>query len=472
MSRILVLDCGSSALKATLFGSDGAVIASAEASYPAAAPHRRDPEHWWEAAVEAVARLPREDVVAISLTGTMENLIALGADGCPAGEAIVYSDPAGSAALAQYAARLEEIDATRILGNAPEPLMTAFKLKWLEAEQPQRFASVRTILPGSKDFLALKLTGVAATDPSCASTTGLMDIGSRDWSGELLELLGIDRALLPPILPAGTALGGLSGSAAAALGLSQGIPVFNGCGDGAATTIGSGSAQPDTVSIYLGTSGWVAGVTATTDREPRPYYRLAHPLHGGLIEIAPILSAGAAAQWARDALGLDLAAAEAAAEEADRAPGSALFLPYLEGERSPFVDLELRAGFAGVSSSDGSGALYHAVLEGVALAVAANVQAMGVEGEVFLVGGGARSATWAQIVADVLDREVSVPAEPVLAASLGAWRIAAEAMGLEAEFGSNGRRFAPRPERRGRMAQQRAAFEVMTKALRGLKRAV
>lgn len=369
---VLVLDCGSSALKATVFAEDGAVVVSADAGYPAAsAPHRRAPEDWWRATVQAVTKLPVDGVTAISLTGMMENLIAVDAVGAPMRDAALYSDPVGAEAFEAVAGRLEAAGATAILGNAPRSLMTAFKLVVLGAQ------GADWVLPGSKDYLALRLTGVAATDPSCASTTGLMDIGTRDWSDDLVALLDIDRGLLPPILAAETVLGGLIAEAAEALGLPAGIPVVNGCGDAAATTIGGGAERPDEVSVYLGTSGWVAGVTATTERVPRPYYRLAHPLHGGLIEVAPILSAGAAAGWARETLGLTLPEAERLAVEADVAPGGALFLPYLNGERSPFVDLELRAGFANVSASDGPGELYYAALEGVAFAIAANVRAMG-----------------------------------------------------------------------------------------------
>lgn len=460
---VLVLDCGSSALKATVFGDDGAVIATTDTGYPpASAPHRRAPGDWWRATVEAVGKLPLNGVAAISLTGMMENLIGVDASGVPVREAALYSDPIGTEALEAVAARLEAADATAILGNAPRPLMTAFKLLALGPK------GAEWVLPGSKDYLALRLTGVAATDPSCASTTGLMDIGTRDWSDALIELLDVDRGLLPPILAAETVLGGLTAEAAKALGLPAGLPVINGCGDAAATTIGSGAEQPDEVSIYLGTSGWVAGVTAVTERTPRPYYRLAHPLHRGLIEVAPIFSAGAAAQWARETLRLTLPDAEKLAGEADGAPGGALFLPYLNGERTPFVDLDLRAGFANVAATDSAATLYYAALEGVAFAIAANVQAMGAVGPVYLVGGGAQSAVWPQVMADVLGREVTVPEHPVLAASLGAHRAAAKALGFTVSAAARGRVYSPRPERAERIARQQRRFERATAMLREL----
>jgi xylulokinase len=463
--NVLVIDCGSSALKASVFGADGTVLASVDAAYPGEpAPHRRNPLDWWRATVEAVGKLPRDGIGAISLTGMMENLIAVDAAGAPVGDAVLYSDPVGSGALDALAARLDEAGATAILGNAPEPLMTAFKLKALGS------SGARRVLPGSKDYLVLRLTGIAATDPSCASTTGLMDIGSRDWSDELLAILGIDGSLLPPILPADATVGSLTADAAAGLGLPAGIPVINGCGDGAATTIGSGAERPNEVSVYLGTSGWVAGVTAVTDRAPRPYYRLAHPLHGGLIEIAPILSAGAAGHWARHTLGLTLPESEQVALEVDAAPGAALFLPYQTGARSPFVDLELRAGFLQVGAKDNSATLYYAALEGVAFAIAANVSAMGATGPVYLVGGGAKSAIWPQVFADVLGRRVTVPVDPVLAASLGAYRIAARSLGLGTAASAIGRVFEPRPERAGRIARQARSFERATALLRELAR--
>jgi xylulokinase len=482
---VLVLDCGTSALKATAFAPDGTIVARAEAAYsPAMAEHRASPESWWNAAIAAVQDLPPLDFSAIALTGTMENLIPVGADGAPLGEdgaplgedgaplgeALLYTDPSGAPYLGRLRDALEAADAAVIAGNAPEPLMTAFKLGWLREHEPDRFARARWFLPGSKDFLALSLTGRAATDPSCAATTGLMDLRARQWSGPLLDLHGIDRARLPEILPATAIIGPLVHAAAAALDIAPGIPVINGCGDGAATTVGSGAERAEDVSLYLGTSGWVARVAAGESAGPRPFYRLPHPLVEGVIEIAPIISGGAAAQWARETLGLDLETAERLAAEADQAPGEALFLPYLSGERSPFTDLELRAGFIGVSASTGPGALYYAALEGVAFAIATNLAAMGGAGggTVSLVGGGALSGVWPAIIADVLDVTIAVPSDPVSATSLGAFRIAARALGLGDVASQSPRLVQPRAERRDRIARQAGRFAAATQFLRSI----
>ena len=467
---ILVLDCGTSALKATAFAPDGAILASAEAAYPAAVAHRQSPEAWWNAAIAAVQDLPPLDFRAIALTGTMENLIPAAEDGSPLGDALLYTSPCGAPYLERLRAELEVADAATIAGNAPEPLMTAFKLAWLRDNEPDHYAQARWFFPGSKDFLALRLTGRAATDASCAATTGLMDLRTRQWSEPLLDLYDVDRARLPEILPATSVVGMLTRTAAAALDIAPGIPVINGCGDGAATTIGSGAERSDDVSLYLGTSGWVARVAARDSAGPRPFYRLPHPLIEGVIEIAPIISGGGAAQWARETLGLELDTAERLAAETDAAPGEALFLPYLSGERSPFTDLDLRAGFVGVSASDGPGSLYYAALEGVAFAIAANLAAMGGAGSgtVSLVGGGALSQVWPAIIADVLNLPISVPANPVSATNSGAFRIAARALGLGDAARPSVRLFQPRAARRERIELLSRRFAAATQFLRSI----
>ncbi|MHB1111085.1 MAG: FGGY family carbohydrate kinase, partial [Devosia sp.] len=388
-------------------------------------------------------------------------------DGTPLGEALLYTDPCGAPYLERLGGELEKVGAAAIAGNAPEPLMTAFKLDWLRENEPDRFAQARWFLSGSKDFLALRLTGRAATDASCAATTGLMDLRQRQWSKPLLGLHWIEPARLPEILPATAIVGALTEVAAAELDIAPGIPVINGCGDGAATTIGSGAERAEDVSLYLGTSGWVARVAAF-DGGPRPFYRLPHPLLEGVIEIAPIISAGAVAQWARETLGLDLDTAERLAAQADAAPGEVMFLPYLSGERSPFMDLDLRAGFVGVSATDGPGSLYYAALEGVAFAIAANLVAMGGKGagSVSLVGGGALSGVWPAVIADVLGVDISVPADPVSATSFGAFRIAARALGYGNAASRSARAARPRADRRERIDRLSRRFAAATQFLR------
>ncbi len=234
-----------------------------------------------------------------------------------------------------------------------------------------------------------------------------------------------------------------------------------------ATTLGSGAKKSGDISLYLGTSGWVARVAPMQNTpEPRPFYRLPHPLERAIMEIAPVLSAGSATGWARKALGLELAEADKLALEADEHPGDIVFLPYLSGERFPFVDLDLRAGFFNISANDGPGALYYSVLEGVALSIRVNLEAMGGfdkgEGVVSLVGGGALSKIWPAIIADVLGVAIEIPSDPLFATSLGAFRIARQALGQTDTGMKKSALVHPRPDRAERMARQVERFEQAT----------
>jgi xylulokinase len=467
--NILVFDAGSSALKAVVFDATGSIVARSEARYGISSnPDRLHPNEWWWAALAAAHRVSRAGIGAIVLTGTMENLIPLGEDGEPLGEAILYSDPCGAPFLAEAMPALEAAGAERLCGNGPEPLMTAFKLMWLRAHDRDRFEAARWFLPGAKDFLLFKLTGEVATDPTCAATTGLMDIAARDWSSVLRSIAGIERRRLPHVRPATDVIASLSTWAAEELGLTAGIPVINGCGDGGAATIGGGADAAGDVGLYLGTSGWVARIAegAVLGR-PGRFYRLPHPVGGGVIEIAPILAAGSAVSWVRETLGLDIDTAEQLAQQADAAPGEAVFLPYLTGGRPPVLDLGMRGAFLGLTAGDGPPELYYAALEGVALAIETNLRAMGGAGrKVSLVGGGALSPLWRQLVADIIGMPILSPPDPVSAAAFGAFRIALRALRLPVPSGYFHIAATPRPERVARAARLRARFARATELVR------
>ena len=356
VERILVLDVGTSALKAVLFDQNGAILASSEAGYrDSARPHRQSVDDWWQAARRAIGALGATAIDAIALTGTMENLIAVDRAGEPVFDAILYSDPCGSATLDANRARLAEAGAGKILGNAPEPLMTAFKIGWLRDAEPKALARADFLLPGAKDALALRLTGRAVTDAVTATTTGLMDLASRRWSAALATLLSVPMTKLPEILPAGAVIGEVRPGSAAYLGLPSAspIPVVNGCGDVGATTVGSHCTGEGDISLYLGTTGWVARVVAADAPAGAEVYRLAHPRPGLIIEVTPILSAGAAGNWARSILGIGEDARDGMLADADAAPSDLIFLPYLAGERFPFLDTDVRGAFVGLDTRHG-----------------------------------------------------------------------------------------------------------------------
>lgn len=473
MSILLVFDLGTTALKLVAFGGDGHPARQVEARYPTRATpgggQEQDPEDWWTAAVTACAGLPaamRESVRAVALVGTMENLVALDAGGRPVRPALLYSDGRSGAVFPPIRDRLLAADAPAVLGNAPGPLNTVAKFRWLQQAEPEAARRIATLLPGAKDYLALRLTGRTATDPAAGTTVGLMNLARREWSAPLVEAVGLDPALLPPILPADALVGELLPAAALALGLPAGCPVVNGCGDAAASTVGA--AGDGQLHVYLGTSGWVARSRPLDPAAlPRPFTTLAHPRAGWAIEIAPLLTAGDAAGWFGRIAGAELAALDAEAEAADAAPPETLFLPYLKGERSPFVDLAVRGALLDLDIAQGRGALHYAVLEGVALALRNNLDAMAAApGPIRLTGGGGASRVWPQLIADATGRTVECADLPTATTAMGGYRIAAAALGWPAPPDMIGMVHEPRPDRMSRAGRRLARFRQATEEAR------
>ncbi|WP_048645855.1 xylulokinase [Nitratireductor soli] len=460
MSRnVLAIDIGSSALKAVLFGADGVMLASR--SRPIATvqgPDRsqtQDPDAWWRSLKEALAELPgREKISAVVCTGSMQNLIVLSPQGRPLTPAALYSDRRlEEDEISALEKRLPEDYATRT-GNRLDPAHTILKLM-----RPDRFApggawsrDMRFCF-GAKDALTFRMTGRAAIDPTIASTTGLMNLKQRDWDPALVGASGVDRDVLPEILPADAVIGTLRSGPAAELGLAEGLVVFNGAGDAAAATWGASADRPGAAYAYLGTTGWVAATLSLHDAAPpRDIYTLADPIHPDrAIIISPFLTAGAAMDWLAEVTGGKVEALLAQAAELEEHPPSTLFLPYLAGERAPFEDQNVRGAFLGLDRAHGAGAMAHAVMEGVAFAIRHNLETAGLpSSSLTVIGGGARHPLQRRILADALKRGITFPHDSQEMTARGVLRMIAGKIGLQPDSRGAGVLVAPRPERTAR----------------------
>jgi xylulokinase len=264
-----------------------------------------------------------------------------------------------------------------------------------------------------------RLTGVLSSDVSDASGTLLFDVGNRCWSRSLMERLDIDAALFPPVVESSAVIGELTREAARATGLRTGVPVVAGAGDQAAAAIGTGVVRRGIVSATIGTSGDVFAHSDTpVPNDDGLLQSFCHAVPGAWCVFGCMLAAGGSLQWAREVLYADrLAAArtDAAhdalyaamiADAAESAGDDALaFHPYLTGERCPYPHAHARAAFIGLTRRHGRGALVRAVLEGVTLNMARQIELM--RGlavpirEVRLAGGGARNPWWRQLQADI-----------------------------------------------------------------------
>jgi xylulokinase len=473
LDQLLVLDVGTSALKAVLFDRTGAVTAAASAPIATKTATDRSAEQsvddWWQAAVAAAAKLPgRDSVAAVALTGSMQNLIALSPDGVPAGPAILYSDRRlDGDEVDALQSRLPADYATRT-GNRLDPAHTILKIMRLERYLPTGRDALHFLF-GAKDAVIHHMTGKMVIDPTTATTTGLFNISDTRWDAELMAAACIKQDHLPKILRADAVAGKLLDVPAKALGLQPGIPVFNGAGDGATATWGALADRPASAYVYIGTTGWVAETMALSEAAPpRDIYTLADPIHTDrAILIAPFMNAGSALEWLSEVTSVAVETLLANAEE--EAPGP-LFLPYLSGERAPFEDQAVRGAFLGLDRNHRPGALCRALLEGIAFAVRHNLETAGLPtAPLTAIGGGARSPLLRQILADSLGRRVSWPPASREMPALGVYRMVAPKLGFSpVEEHHDAAAVEPRPREITRTEQRYQAYLEATRFARTL----
>jgi len=388
MTAVLVgLDVGTSGVKGVAVSSEGELLATAEEGYPLSTPEpgwaEQDPEDWWRASQAALARLPEGPV---GFSGQMHGLVALGEGDQVLRPAILWNDQRTGAECVEIERRIGLERLIELTGNRALTGFTAPKLLWLAHHEPATYAQIRRILV-PKDYVRLRLTGEHAIDAADASGTLLFDVGGRRWSDEVCAALEIPLDWLPP---------------------AHESTEVAGAGDQAAGALGVGIVEPGPVSVVLGTSGVVFAVLPAyaPDAAARVHV-FCHAVPGTWHAMGVMLSAAGSFAWLRKVLGAPYGELD---EEAGRwNPGTEglLFAPYLQGERTPHADPDIRGAFTGLSLRHDRGALARAVLEGVAYGLRDSLEllrTLGVEPAVGRVsGGGARSDLWLKIVASVLN---------------------------------------------------------------------
>jgi xylulokinase len=442
--NMLGLDLGTSELKALVMDADGAVLATAHAPLAWRQPQpgwaEQDAADWWQATVAACAQLRASApqalaaVRAIGLSGQMHGATLLDAANNVLRPCILWNDTRSAAqceALTHDCPSLHDI-----AGNLAMPGFTAPKLMWLREHEREVFDRVATVLL-PKDWLRLKLTGIKVSEMSDAAGTLWLDVAQRDWSDLLLAATGLTRAHMPTLVEGHEVSGQLTDDAARELGLMPGIPVVGGAGDNAASAIGIGAVNAGDSFVSLGTSGVLFSVT---DRH-RPnvgeaVHAFCHALPGVWHQMAVMLSAASSLTWITRATGhanegeLLTKVSALSATERTSAP---VFLPYLSGERTPHNDAAASGVFLGLRNPHEAAHLAYAVIEGVSFGLRDGLDAMRRAGsrisEVQLVGGGSRSALWAQLLADVLQVRVLIGEASSVGGALGAARLAALGLG-------------------------------------------
>jgi xylulokinase len=436
----LGIDLGTSGVKAILMGSDGEIVAVAQAPLHVSRPHplmsEQDPADWWTATRLAVTALPlviRAQVQAVGLSGQMHGAVLLDEKRDVLRPAILWNDGRSGAQCEALEKALPTLPI--ITGNRAMPGFTAPKLLWVARYEPEIFAKTDLILL-PKDWLRLKMTGQAVSDMSDAAGTLWLDVGARDWSDSALAATGLARTQMPRLVEGSDVAGTINKETARAWGIPAGVLVAGSAGDNAASAVGMGLIKPGQGFISLGTSG-VIFVTAPkfAPNSAQGVHSFCHALPSQWHWMSVILSASSAIDWAISAAGFADVPSAMAAISSDPIGHVPIFLPYLSGERTPHNDPHAMGAYIGLSHMTSRVDLVRAALEGVAFALANGLGALETVGDIpeslFCVGGGSRMSQWLPILASVLNKTLLVPDDSENAAALGAARLARLALGIE-----------------------------------------
>ena len=439
MHALLGIDLGTTGVKAALFAADdGQVIASAFFDYPLYHPQpgwaEQNPDDWWKATLAAIRTCLEEaarhgvmpaDVRGVGLSGQMHGVVLLDEQSMVLRPCIIWADQRSEA---QCRWMTERVGAARLIDLVSNPALPGFsapKALWVRDNEPAIFARARTLLL-PKDYVRFLLTGVKAMEISDAAGTCLLDVKRAEWSREVLHAIGFDAALLPPVVPSDAVVGSITDEVAQLTGLLAGTPVAGGGADNACGAVGNGVVKPGLALVSIGTSGVVLAHTGApqVDRSgPVPrVHTFNHAVPHAWYLMGVTQGAGLSLRWVRDNIGLPEMAMERwtgedaysiLSKEAQGVPAGSdglLFLPYLQGERTPHLDAYARGGWMGLTASHNRRHLVRAVLEGVAFSLKdcfAIIQEQGLTlAQVRATGGGAKSPLWRQIIADVLGVEL------------------------------------------------------------------
>jgi len=443
---LLGLDVSTTGAKALLIDEQGSVIGSATTPLSLSTPRplwsEQDPYEWWEgtqASIRTVLTqtgIPGSGIKAIGLTGQMHGLVLLDQYGQVLRPAILWNDQRTGAQCDEIRRRLGKARLIQVTGNDALTGFTAPKVLWVQENEPEVYARARHILL-PKDYVRYRLTGDYAMDVADGAGTILFDLKTRTWSPEVLDKLGIPPEWLPPTYEGPQITGYISRQAAEATGLAEGTPVVGGGGDQAAQAVGVGAVEPGIIALTLGTSGVVFAATQAPLIEPEGrLHAFCHAVPGRWHFMGVMLSAAGSLQWYRDTLasGVDF---DMLIDEAKGVPAGSeglLFLPYLTGERTPYPDPLARGAWVGLTVRHRMAHLTRAVLEGVAFGIKDSftlIQQAGLGSidQVRVSGGGAKSALWRQIMADVLGVEL-VTVNTTEGAAYGAALLAAVGAGV------------------------------------------
>lgn len=439
----LGIDVGTSEIKTLLLDGNSKIVAVAGAPLTVQRPHphwsEQDPESWWQALNQALGLLRGQvagqwkEVKAIGLSGQMHGAVLLGKQGNVLRPCILWNDTRSAKECELLTERAPELH--QIAGNLAMPGFTAPKLLWVAEHEPQIFAqTAHVLLP--KDYLRWRMTGEMVSDMSDAAGTLWLDVAQRDWSDSLLAACDLHRDMMPRLVEGSQPSGVLTDEIVQSWGLSPNVVVAGGGGDNAASAVGIGAVNAGDAFISLGTSGVLFAVNDRYRPNPQSaVHAFCHALPERWHQMSVMLTAASALRWLCTLLRCD--EATLMSEVAQLTPAqrrhAPIFLPYLSGERTPHNDPWAQGAFSHLTHDVDRAQLGYAVIEGVTFGLMDGLQVLYEAGteltQCSLVGGGARSAEWAQLIANVLNIPIVTHEGGEAGGALGAARLAWLAVG-------------------------------------------
>ena len=454
MDYVLGIDVGTGGTRAVLVNRSGAIVSSATCEHvPFASPKigwaEQDPHDWVQAAGSAIrqiisdAGISASDISAVGLAGQMHGAVLLDENDQVLRPSLIWCD---QRTQAQCDWLNQKIGEHRIIELTCNPALTNFtltKLLWVRDNEPEIWRRFRQVLL-PKDYVRFRLTDEHAIDVADASGTLMLDVAHRRWSDEMMSAAGLPMSCLPKLYESPEVCAHISEAGAEHTALKLGTPVVAGAGDQAGGAVGMGIVRAGAVSATIGTSGVVFAATDTPAMDAKGrVHTFCHAVPGRWHVMGVTQAAGLSFRWLRDLLRRTSGSSDLSYDdltrEAENIPAGSdgvLWAPYLMGERTPHLDPNARGTLTGLAASHGRGHVTRAILEGVAFSLKDTFSLFDEMQvpirNIRLGGGGARSALWRQIQADVYAHQVEI-----LAAEEGAAYGAALLAGVGAQFWSS-----------------------------------
>ena len=428
---LLGIDFGTGGCKVTAIRLDGAFAGEASEEYPTEHAHpgwsEQDPADWYTAMCCALKKLQQNGidlkrVLSISFDGSTHNAVLLDSQMKPLRKTIMWTDQRSVEECRFLRGNYGE-KIFQIAYQQATPTWTLPQLFWLQKHEPEVLKKTEKIL-FVKDYVRYLVTGIAVTDYIEAQGTLFFDMQRMTWSEELAALAGLRKEQLPELIKPVDPAGVVTKKAAAETGLPEGTPVICGTSDSAVEDYGAGAIEPGDCIVKLATAGNVNVMTA----KPHPFattLTYSHVIEGMWYTVSATNAAALCQRWMRDTLCQNeikeaqslgtkaFALMDKMAEQSNPGANGVMFHPYLQGERSPYWDPNLRASFTGVSISSTKGDFIRALFEGVAYSLRdcyGTIEEMGLPVKrIFLIGGGARGKLWSEIICNVFGVPVQIP---------------------------------------------------------------